>query len=161
MTYILTPHESVTVVEHGRDRLVVDVTYAPGGKRPPTHLHPAQDERFEITSGLVGVKLPSGRRICAAGEVLEIPRGTPHALWNAGEEPARAVWVTAPAGRTLAWFRTLDALNRAHGGLPGVVGFAPYLVEFADVFRVVGPQFAIRALARFGRADLKSLESAA
>jgi quercetin dioxygenase-like cupin family protein len=158
--YELTPTESVTVVEHARDRLVVDVTYLPGGKRPPAHFHPAQDEHFEITSGRIGVKLPGEQRICAAGETLEIPRGTAHVLWNAGDGEARARWTTTPAGRTLDWWRTLDALNREHDGRPSLLAFAPHLVEFEDVFQVVAPQFVIRALARFGRSDLKSLESA-
>lgn len=160
-TFTLTPHESVNVVEHAGERLVVDVTYAPGGKKPPAHLHPAQDEHFVVTAGRVGVKLSSERRELGPGEVLEIPRGTPHALWNAGDEPAMARWTTAPAGRTLDWFRTLDALNREYGELPGIRTFAPVLVEFEDVFRVVGPQFLIRTLARFGRSDSNSLESAA
>ena len=97
ITFQLTPTESVTVVEHAQGRLVVDVTYLPGGKRPPAHLHPAQDERFEIAAGRIGVKLPGERRVCAAGEVLKIPRGTPHVMWNAGDGEARARVQITPA----------------------------------------------------------------
>ncbi|MBE2319293.1 cupin domain-containing protein [Solirubrobacter sp. CPCC 204708] len=158
---ILTPHETVTVVEHAPERLVVDVTYVPGGKQPPAHFHPEQDEHFEITGGIVGVKLPGERLELERGAVLEIPRGTPHVLWNAGTEPATARWTTTPAGRTLDWFAKLDALNREHGKLPGLLAFAPVLVEFEDVFRVVGPQFVIRTLARFGRGEGAALESTA
>ena len=59
MQLTLTPHETLTVVENSVDRLVVDVTYAPGGSAPPTHYHPTQDERFEVRSGVLGVS--SGR----------------------------------------------------------------------------------------------------
>ena len=46
-TFRLTPHESVTVRELGPDHLTVDVVYSPGGRPPPAHFHPAQDEHLE------------------------------------------------------------------------------------------------------------------
>jgi hypothetical protein len=98
-----------------------------------------QDERFKVRAGVVGVRLGRERRQLVAGDVLEIPRGTPHALWNAGDAPARAVWTTAPAGRTLEWFRALDAQRPA-----GVLDFAPLLVAYPDVFRLAGPHWLIR-----------------
>src|SRR5688500_6442790 len=104
-TLPLTPHEHVTVLEHTPDRLVVEVVYDAGGRKPPAHVHPAQDERFEILSGRLAVRLGGEERTLQAGDVLEIPRGTSHAMANAGDEPARARWETAPAGRTLDWFR--------------------------------------------------------
>ena len=144
MHLTLTPHESLTVVENSVDRLVVDVTYAPGGSAPPTHYHPAQDERFEVRSGVLGVKFGEEKRELRAGDVLEIPRGTKHAMWNAGDEPATAVWTTSPAGRTLDWFRNLDAIP----GKPGAVSLAPALLAYDDVFRLAGPRWLIRPLLR-------------
>jgi quercetin dioxygenase-like cupin family protein len=139
-----TPHESVTVVERTAARLVVDVTYAPGGSPPPAHLHPSQDERFEVRSGVLGVRIGREKRELRAGDVLEIPRGTKHAMWNAGDEPATAVWMTSPAGRTLDWFRNLDAIP----GKPGAVALAPALVAYDDVFRLAGPRWVVRAFLR-------------
>jgi mannose-6-phosphate isomerase-like protein (cupin superfamily) len=144
MTMTLTPHETVTVVEDSADRLVVDVTYAPGGSAPPAHFHPMQDERFEVRSGVLGVRIGRERRELRAGDVLEIPRGTKHAMWNAGHEPATAVWTTSPAGRTLDWFRTLDAIE----GKPGAVTLAPALLAYDDVFRLAGPRWLVRPLLR-------------
>jgi mannose-6-phosphate isomerase-like protein (cupin superfamily) len=147
--YTLTPHETVTVVEHSPERLVVQVVYGVGGSAPPPHLHPSQSERFEVTVGAIGVKIGGAKRVLQAGDVLDIPRGTPHALWNAGDVPATATWITTPAGRTLEWFRALDRLNER--GMPGLRALAPYLREYADVFRIAGPQPVIRpALALLG-----------
>jgi mannose-6-phosphate isomerase-like protein (cupin superfamily) len=143
----LTPTEHVTVVEHSADRLVVDVTYLPGGSAPPAHFHPAQDERFEVRSGVLGVKVGSEKRELRAGDVLEIPRGTKHAMWNAGDEPATAVWTTMPAGRTLDWFRNLDAIP----GKPGPLAIAPALLEYDDVFRLGVPRWLVRVLTVFSR----------
>jgi mannose-6-phosphate isomerase-like protein (cupin superfamily) len=43
------------------------------------------------------------------GDVLDIPRGTPHRMWNPGEQRARVLWQTRPALRTEEWFRSIDA----------------------------------------------------
>lgn len=144
MHLTLTPHESVTVVEQDADRLVVDVTYAPGGSAPPAHLHPSQDERFEIRSGLLAVKIGRERRTLVAGDVLEIPHGTPHAMWNAGDAPVHAAWTTTPAGRTLEWFRVLDSIP----GKPSAVALAPALLAYDDVFRLAGPRALTRGFLR-------------
>jgi hypothetical protein len=49
--------------------------------------------------------------------------------------------------------------------MPGFLALAPYLREYADVFRIAGPQPLIRPVlavaARFGRSDLNALDSAA
>ena len=88
-TYHLTPHESVTLIDHSPERLLVDVRYEPDGSAPPAHFHPGQDETFEVVSGTIGVRLNGKTRVLIGGDVLEIPRGTPHSMWNAGSEPAR------------------------------------------------------------------------
>jgi hypothetical protein len=85
------------------------------------------------------------------GETLEIPRGVHHQMWNAGSEPARALWQTRPAGRTEQWFRSIDSLHRegrvGRNGMPGPLAFGVYLTEFRDVFRLaVGPEVLTRPL---------------
>jgi quercetin dioxygenase-like cupin family protein len=144
MHYNLTPTESVAVVEDSPERFVVEVTYAPGGSKPPMHFHPAQDEHFEITRGSIDVRLGRNPPIrLDAGDTLDIPRGTPHALWNAGAETAVATWITTPPGRTHAWFRTLSA-----AGTRSPLKLAPLLVAYDDVFRLAGPQWLIRPALR-------------
>jgi mannose-6-phosphate isomerase-like protein (cupin superfamily) len=147
----ITPHESVTVIRNEPGALEVEVTYGPGGKPPPTHYHPEQDERFEVLDGEMRVVVGDGdERSLHAGETLEVPRGTVHKMWNAGAEPARATWVTSPAGRTLEWFSSIDALYRSgrvrKGGQPGPLAFGALLSEFDDVFRLaVKPEPVVRA----------------
>ncbi len=139
-TLTLTPTERVTVLESGPDALVVEVVHDPAGSPPPPHRHPAQDERFTVLDGEVTVRLAGARRVARPGEVVEVPRDTVHAFWNAGEVPARLRWETRPAGRTLAWFEALDAAHRAAGGgRPGLTVFARLLDEHDDVFRLAVP----------------------
>ena len=160
-TYKLTPTEAVTLRSETPEAIEVEALYGPGGDPPPAHLHPDQDEHFEVLEGALTVKLGGDERVLRAGESIDVPRGTPHQMWNANGEPARVAWRTAPALRTGDWYRTLDRLQRegrvGRNGMPGPLAFAAYLTEYKDVFRLhAGPATpvvtgALRALAPIGR----------
>jgi mannose-6-phosphate isomerase-like protein (cupin superfamily) len=151
----LTPHESVRLISRTDESLEVEATYASGRGRPPRHWHPAQDEHFEVLSGMVQVEIDGTSREVGAGESIEISRGQTHRLWNDRSEPAHVVWRTSPAGRTEQWFRAIDAIHR-HGrvgrsGMPSMLAFGVLLSEYRDVLRLAGPDFLLRrALAALG-----------
>ena len=153
-TLTITPHESIEVRSSTPDALELEVTYSPGGKRPPAHFHPSQSELFEVHAGELHARVDGKERALRAGDTIEIPVGAVHQFWNAGEQPARATWTTTPAGRTLQWFEAIDALRRE--GRTGPTTFAALLEEYDDVFQLaVGPKPLVRgavsALARVGR----------
>ena len=158
-TLKLTPTESVEIRSSAAEALEVEATYGSGAKRPPKHFHPSQDERFEVLSGTIQVSLDGQGRPLAAGEGIDVPRGTVHQMWNPCSEPARVVWRTSPGGRTEQWFRAIDRLHRegrvGANGMPGPLAFAVLLTEYRDVFRLAGPDWllhpALSALARLGR----------
>lgn len=155
--YRLTPSESVTVRRSEPDVLEVEATYGPDGSPPPKHLHPAQDERFTVLEGRLTTRVDGVERELGEGEVLEVPRGAVHQMWNAGAVPARVTWETLPAGRTEDWFRGIDALQREAGdGRPSPLAFGVLLDEYSDTFKLaVGPQLVMgpltKALAFLGR----------
>jgi Cupin domain len=108
----------------------------------------------------LSVRVGDEQRSLSAGDTIDIPRQTPHQMWNPNEEPARVAWETTPGGRTEEWMRTLDRLQREgrvdSKGMPGPLAFATYLTEYRDVFRLaVGPQPLVQgllaALAPLGR----------
>jgi quercetin dioxygenase-like cupin family protein len=134
----LTPGEAVEIVSVDDDALVVEATYAPGGKRPPAHQHPEQDERFEVLSGTLRVELAGATHEYGAGESFDVPRGTVHRMANDGSEPARVRWTTSPAGRTLEWFRELEATQKRVGDskLKRGLAFPPLLFKFRDTLRL-------------------------
>jgi quercetin dioxygenase-like cupin family protein len=135
-TLHLTPTETLTIVTATPDLVEVEASYGPKGSPPPKHLHPDQDEHFEVRSGELTVRVDGEERKLAAGDAIDIPRETVHQMWNSGAEPATVVWQTRPALRTEQWFRAIDVLNREGGGAPSPVAMAPLLEEYRDVFRL-------------------------
>jgi mannose-6-phosphate isomerase-like protein (cupin superfamily) len=141
----LTPSESVTLVSSTPEALVVRATYGPGGKPPPKHYHPAQDEHFKVLEGRMMFRLGSIERELAAGEEIDIPQGAAHQVWNPNDEPADVTWETRPALRTEQWFRGVDAVVREAGDKsPSPLAFAALLSEYGDCFRLaVGPHLLV------------------
>jgi quercetin dioxygenase-like cupin family protein len=139
-TLKLTPKESLTIRRSTPEVLEVEATYGPAGKPPPKHLHPGQEEHFEVLAGAMRARVGEEERSLSAGDTLDIPRRTPHQMWNSGDEPARVLWQTRPAGRTEQWFRSIDALHREgrvqSNGMPGPLAFGVLLTEYRDVFRL-------------------------
>lgn len=159
-TLKLTPTESVTIRESDPELLEVEATYAPASRPPPKHWHPDQDEHFEVVSGRLRVRAGGEDRVLGPGDAFDIPRKTVHQMWNPGDEPARVLWRTRPAGRTEQWFAALDALHRegrvGRNGMPGPLAMAVLLTEYRDVFRLaIRPDPVVRAalaaLAPIGR----------
>jgi mannose-6-phosphate isomerase-like protein (cupin superfamily) len=134
----LGPHDSLEVVSSTEEAFEVEASYRPGGSPPPAHLHPAQDEHFEVLEGAVRVRVGGEERELGAGAEIEIERGQVHQMWNSGSEPARVRWVTTPGGRSEQWFRTLDRVFRKGGDIDAgrEVDFGALLEEYGDVFRL-------------------------
>jgi mannose-6-phosphate isomerase-like protein (cupin superfamily) len=122
----LGPHQQLEVVESSPETLLLDARWEPGGHPPIAHLHPSQDEEFEVLAGELAVTVDGIERTLTAGERLTIPRGSVHAMWNASDAPARATWRVTPALRTLEMFETIAA-----GGVPD------FLERFSAEFRLV------------------------
>lgn len=98
--------------------------YSGEGGLPPEHLHPNQDEHFEVLEGAVRTVIGGEERRYVAGEAFDIPARTPHQM--AGDGPARVHWEVRPALRTAEFF------ERAYSDDPG----DNFLDEFANEFRL-------------------------
>jgi quercetin dioxygenase-like cupin family protein len=77
--------------------------YYRGRERPPLeHVHAGQEHQLELLQGSLQVSLCGRTQRLEPGEVLLVPAGQSHAIWNASDTPAQAVWHTFPAGETEA-----------------------------------------------------------
>lgn len=126
----LGPNQDLRVVSSTAERLVLEARWRQG-EPPPAHLHPSQEEHFEILEGELMVVIGDDPpRHLHAGDTIEIPPGTAHKMWNALPGEARAAWETMPAQRTEEMLRTVAA-----GIRPEDVG--PMLEEFSAEMRLV------------------------
>ena len=91
MTFLRTSQET------GGEYVLVELELAPGGHVAAPHVHPYQDETFEIIEGRVGFKAGKRELIALPGASVTVPRGTPHKFWNAGDETARFRTEVRPA----------------------------------------------------------------
>ncbi|HKP91144.1 MAG TPA: cupin domain-containing protein [Thermoleophilaceae bacterium] len=106
------------------DVLVMEASYGGDGQLPPEHLHPQQDERFEVVEGAVRAIVDGAERRYERGDSFDVPAGTPHQM--TGDGPARVHWEVRPALRTAAFFEQL---------LTGQAG-PDFLSEFRDEMRL-------------------------
>jgi quercetin dioxygenase-like cupin family protein len=70
----------------------------PVGALVPAHLHTREDEFSIVTQGEIGFRSGDREVVLGPGGYLTKPRGEVHAMWNAGQEPARMIEVITPAG---------------------------------------------------------------
>lgn len=133
MAIRLSPQQTLDVVASSPAVLELEATWQPGGTPPPTHWHPHQAEHFEVLEGELTVRLGSVEpRVLAAGETLDVPPRTAHAMWNAGAAPCRASWRVTPAQRTEEMFR---AVERSRG-----LGKVRLIWTFRNEFRLGSPR---------------------
>ena len=140
-TLRLSSHEDVRVIRDTPDELELEGTWRPGGSPPPAHVHPSQDEYFEVRSGCLTAVVDGVKRHLGPGDTLQIPPGTPHKMWNAGTEVATATWRTRPGGRTLDFLRTIHRLGGGGTAKAPLPALAKAVNKYSDVFRLaIGPK---------------------
>jgi mannose-6-phosphate isomerase-like protein (cupin superfamily) len=142
-TYDLHDHERVTVTTLTHELLEVEAEWGAAEHRPLAHVHAAQDERFVVHEGELTLDAGGQRRTLRAGDNADVPRGTPHRMWNSGSTPVRATWQTRPALRTADFWAAVHAARRtcptdAHGMLTPVAA-APLLHEYRTEFALALP----------------------
>ena len=105
-------------------------TWGPRSPVPPAHLHPAQDERFDVLDGELWFRVDGVEHVVAAGSRFDVPRGCVHQVCNRQDVPAVARWRTTPALRTEQFHEAVHAALAA-GDVPALLAV---VAEHADVF---------------------------
>lgn len=80
----------------------------PGCPIAGLHLHRSDDEAWIVLEGRLGFQIGDSEREVGAGELLFVPRGTPHSYWNAHSQPTRYLLVMTP--------RIRDLIEALHSG---------------------------------------------
>ena len=90
--------------------VVIETFVQPNGFVAAAHVHPSQEERFEILRGTVGFKIGREKLVAGPGRRLTVAAGTPHKFWNAGDDEAHFVCEVRPALQFEALLETMFAL---------------------------------------------------
>jgi mannose-6-phosphate isomerase-like protein (cupin superfamily) len=133
--------------ETGGEAVVIETYVQPDGFVAAAHVHPSQEERFEVLSGTVGFKIGREQREAGPGERITVPAGTPHRFWNAGDDVAHFVCEVRPALQFESLLETMFALA-ADGktnkkGMPNPLRLAVIARAHFDTVRLPFPPTVI------------------
>jgi quercetin dioxygenase-like cupin family protein len=102
--------------------LEMSLVLGPSGFVAAEHVHPNQEERFEISGAPAMFRVADTERLYQPGEVAIVPAGTPHVWWNPGDEEVTTLIRLSPALDTETFFETFFGLARdgkvGRNGLP-------------------------------------------
>ena len=86
-----------TSADTGGEKVLFETYVRPEGFVAAAHVHPKQEERFQVLAGRVGFRIGRERTIAELGQQLVVPPGTAHRFWNAGDGTARFLCEVRPA----------------------------------------------------------------
>ncbi len=86
-----------TSADTNGESVVVEAFVEPDGAVAAAHVHPTQEERFEILSGEVEFRIRKQTIVAKAGDRVLVPAGTAHRFRNVGEGTAHFVCEVRPA----------------------------------------------------------------
>lgn len=150
-----------TAADTGGEYLEIELRLAPDGKVPGMHVHPEQEERFEVLSGRMRFRMGMRTIEAGPGDVVTVPRGKAHRFANAGDETAVVRVTVTPALEMERLFETTAELAKdgrvLASGMPKPLDLALFVREFRREVR--GP-FSPGAVQRAMLAPLALIGSA-
>lgn len=93
--------------------LQMDVYIQPGGFVAAEHIHPLQEERFEVIAGTLRGRVAGKEVSRGPGTTFVVPRGTPHVWWNSGADELHVLVEVRPALRFEDFFETFFGLAQS------------------------------------------------
>jgi mannose-6-phosphate isomerase-like protein (cupin superfamily) len=136
--------------ETGGEAVVIETYVQPNGFVAAAHVHPSQEERFEIVRGSVGFRIGRKKLVAGPGHRLTVPAGTPHRFWNAGDDVAQFVCEVRPALQFESLLETMFALaadgktNRK--GMPNLLRLAVIANAHFDTVRLPFPPAIVQRI---------------
>ena len=141
-----------TAAETDGELVAIDLELPPGVRVPGgLHIHPKQQERFEVVAGAMRFRMRRKRVVAGPGEVVVVPAGLPHDFANVGDEPALVRVDIRPALKMEQLFETAVALaeqgRTMMNGIPKPLDLALFMREFKDEVQAAFPPFWVQRLA--------------
>jgi mannose-6-phosphate isomerase-like protein (cupin superfamily) len=126
-----------TTADTAGELLAIDLEL-PANRRVPggQHIHPKQEERFEVVEGTMRFKMGLKRVVAGPGEVVVVPAGQKHDFANIGDGDARVRVEVRPALKMEELFESAVGLSEQGrtmlGGVPRPLDLALFTEEFED-----------------------------
>lgn len=85
--------QTYTLKQHSNDSLAWHAVF-PAGTFVPPHVHPMQDEFVYVLSGRYDLWLDGKEFAATAGDLVRMPKGVPHGIFNkSGADAVSLFWV--------------------------------------------------------------------
>lgn len=123
--------------------VLIETVLQPKARVAAVHLHPRQEECFEIVGGSVGFRIGRRKFVARSGQRLTVAARMPHRFWNAGHGPARFFCEIRPALGFETLIETMFSLavdgrtNRR--GMPNPLQLAVIAGAHFDIVRLPFP----------------------
>jgi quercetin dioxygenase-like cupin family protein len=140
-----------TSADTGGEAVVVEVVVQPNGAVAAAHVHPSQEERFQVLRGSLGFRLGRKKLVAGPGQRVTVPAGTAHKFWNAGDDEAHFICEVRPALQFEQLLETMFALaadgkcNRK--GMPNPLRLAVIAHEHFDTVQLPFPPAVLQKVA--------------
>lgn len=131
--------------------LQADVYFQPGAFVAAEHIHPLQEERFEVISGTLCGRVAGKELAMNPGEKFVVPAGTPHVWWNSGNDELHFLAELRPALRMETFFETFfglaqDGKVNPKTGLPNLLQMALVMRAFRNELILARPPRPVQTL---------------
>lgn len=91
------------------DSFAWHATFPPGTFVPP-HIHPAQDEFIYMLEGRFELMLDGKDITAGPGDLIRMPKGLPHAIFNETADTVKCLFWVAPTRRLYDLFWAIHAM---------------------------------------------------
>jgi quercetin dioxygenase-like cupin family protein len=95
--------QTYTLKQHSTDSMAWHAVF-PSGTFVPPHLHPTQDEFVYVLSGRYDFWLDGKEFVARPGDLVRMPKGIPHGIFNKSGETATSLFWVAPTRSLKALF---------------------------------------------------------
>jgi len=139
-----------TGAETKGELLQIDCVSPPSAMREPEHIHPFQENKFEILSGSCTFSIDGKEQLAKVGETVTIAPNVRHLFWNSGNVDARYIQEFRPALTIAEFFNTFFALSRDgklnEQGIPNFFHASIIMLAHNKDIRVISPPWPIQYL---------------
>ena len=132
-----------TSAETNGDYVLFECFVKPSGFVAAAHVHPFQEERFQVIDGTVMFRIDGQELPAEPGDTILVARGRKHQFWNAGDEEVRFACEVRPALDFERLIETMFTLAQAgktnRKGMPNPLRLAVIAQAHFDTVRLPFP----------------------